>query len=71
MKCYQSKSLLRDLLLFFVFVATAPSGPWLPHSQRFYITLNDTPQSVGLLWMSDQLVAETFPETEIVKFPIE
>ena len=25
----------------------------------FYITHNDTPQSVGLLWMSDQLVAET------------
>ena len=25
----------------------------------FQITHNDTPQSVGLLWMSDQLVAET------------
>jgi hypothetical protein len=25
----------------------------------FYITHNDAPQSVGLLWMSDQLVAET------------
>jgi len=25
----------------------------------FYITHNDTPQSVGLLWTSDQLVAET------------
>ena len=24
-----------------------------------YITYNDTPQSVGLLWASDQLVAET------------
>jgi hypothetical protein len=24
------------------------------------ITHNDTPQSVGLLWTSDQLVAETF-----------
>jgi len=25
----------------------------------FYITHNDTPQSVELLWTSDQLVAET------------
>jgi len=25
----------------------------------YYITHNDTPQSVGLLWTSDQLVAET------------
>ena len=25
----------------------------------FWITHNDTPQSVGLLWTSDQLVAET------------
>jgi len=26
----------------------------------FYITHNDAPQSVGLLWTDDQLVAETF-----------
>jgi len=32
-------------------------GP--PHSQGFYITHNDAPQAVGLLWTSDQLVAET------------
>ena len=38
--------------------ATAPNGPWPPHSRRFYITHNDAPQSVGLLWTSDQLVAE-------------
>ena len=25
----------------------------------FYITHNDTPQSVGLFWTSDKLVAET------------
>ena len=31
-----------------------------PHHLRgFYITHNDAPQSVGLLWTSDQLVAET------------
>jgi len=36
-------------------------GPWPSHSRGlfFYITHNDTPQSVGLLWTSDQLVAET------------
>jgi len=26
-----------------------------PHSRGFYITHDDTPQSVGLLWSSDQL----------------
>jgi hypothetical protein len=31
-----------------------PTRPWV-----FLITHNDTPQSVGLLWTSDQLVAET------------
>jgi len=33
-------------------------GSW-PHSWGFYITHNNAPQSVGLLWTSDQLVAET------------
>jgi hypothetical protein len=28
-------------------------------SSRFFITQYDAPQLVGLLWMSDQLVAET------------
>ena len=41
------------------FGAKAPSGPGPPHSRGFLITHNDTPQSVGLLWTSDQLVAET------------
>ena len=36
-----------------------PSGPVLPHSRGFSVTHNDAPQSVGLLWTSDQLVAET------------
>ena len=30
-----------------------------PHFCVYMITLKDTPQSVGLLWTSDQLVAET------------
>jgi hypothetical protein len=29
-----------------------------PHSRGSEITHKDAPQSVGLLWMSDQLVAE-------------
>jgi len=36
-----------------------PSGPGPPHSRGFYITHNDAPQSVGLLWTSDQPGAET------------
>jgi len=43
----------------FVFGARAPSGPGTPHSRGFWITQNDAPQSLGLLWASDQLVAET------------
>jgi hypothetical protein len=32
---------------------------WPPRSRGFVITHNDTPQSVGLLGTSDQLVAVT------------
>jgi hypothetical protein len=32
---------------------------WPPRSRGFVITHNDAPQSVGILWTSDQLVAET------------
>jgi len=46
-------------LRLFVCGATAPSGPGPPHTWGFYITHNDAPQSVGLLWTSDQLVEET------------
>ena len=41
------------------FGAAAQRGPLPPHSWGFWITHNDAPQSVGLLWASDQLVAET------------
>jgi hypothetical protein len=42
------------------FLALQPrAGYGLLVSQRFLITHNDVPQSVGLLWTSDQLVAET------------
>jgi hypothetical protein len=42
----------------FSFGATTPSAPWPPHSRGFYITHNNAPQLVWLLWTSDQLVAE-------------
>ena len=43
-----------------LFLARQPSsGPWPPHYRGFTITHNDAPQSVGLLWTSDQLAAET------------
>jgi hypothetical protein len=39
--------------------SAAQRGLWPPHPRGFVITHNDAPQSVGLLWTSDQLVAET------------
>ena len=45
---------------FFPYGAAAQRGPWPLHSWGFQITHNDASQSVGLLWTSDQLVAETF-----------
>ena len=36
-----------------------PSGPGSIHYRGFLITHNDAPHSVGLLWTSDQSVAET------------
>jgi len=39
--------------------ATAPSEPGPPHSRGFWFTHNDAQQWVELLWVSDQLVAET------------
>jgi len=44
---------------FFPRGAAAQRWPWPPHSRGSHITHNDAPQSVGLLWTSDQLVAET------------
>ena len=47
-------------IYFFFFCGFATQrGSWPPHSWGFQITHNDAPQSVGLLWTSDQLVAET------------
>jgi hypothetical protein len=46
----------------YLFVCFGPAAPqWAKASSltRFMVTHNEAPQSVGLLWTSDQLVAET------------
>ena len=48
-------------IFYFIFScgAAAQRGPWPPHSWGFLITNKAASQSVGLLWTSDQPVAET------------
>jgi len=48
---------------FFSHSSVAQHGPWPPHSWGFYINHNNTPQSVGLLWMSDQWCKDLYPTT--------
>jgi hypothetical protein len=48
------------IIIIIIFSGTsAQRGKWPPRSRGFVITRNDAPQSVGLLWTSDQLDAET------------
>jgi hypothetical protein len=49
-------SFLRILLFYSAFT---------PHSWGYEITLKDPPQSIGLLWTSDQPVAETWQHTTL------
>jgi hypothetical protein len=44
---------------FFSCGAAAQRGLWPPHSHGFLDHTHDAPQSVGLLWTSDQSVAQT------------
>ena len=47
-------------IFFFFAVALRPNaGHGVLILEVFWITHNDAPQSVGLLWTSDELVAET------------
>jgi hypothetical protein len=39
--------------------SAAQRGLWPPRSRGFLIKNNDAPQSIGILWTSDQLIAET------------
>jgi hypothetical protein len=46
--------------IIFIFSGSAAQhGLWPLRSRGFLITHNDAPQSVGLIWTSDQLVVET------------
>jgi hypothetical protein len=48
------------ILYLFIFSGfAAQRGLCPPRSRGFFVTHNDAPQSVELLWTSDQLVAET------------
>jgi hypothetical protein len=49
-----------NTIIIFFSGSAAQRGLWPPSSRGFLITHNDAPQSVGLLWTSDQLVAETY-----------
>jgi hypothetical protein len=51
-------SLMLGIIIIFSDTA-AQGGLWPSRSRGFLITHNDAPQSVGILWTSDQLVAET------------
>jgi hypothetical protein len=53
-------NILINMIYYFIFSGSAAQhGLWPPCSRGFLITRNDAPQSVGLQWTSDQLVAET------------
>jgi hypothetical protein len=53
-------SIMRDKDNYFFSMAQQPAmGRGPPHYREFTSTHNDAPQSVGLLWTSDQLEAET------------
>jgi hypothetical protein len=57
----QQRNIPRMFIFYFIFsLAVQPSvGYGLLVPRGFVITHNDAPQSVGLLWTSEQLVAET------------
>ena len=63
----QTKTSTKPRLFFFFLsfgkTAPPPHGPGPPHSRGISITHNDTPQSAGFLWTSDQLVALTTHNT--------
>jgi hypothetical protein len=54
-----AETLTRLLLLLLLFMALQPSAGYGIVTQGSLITHNNAPQSVRLLWTSDQLVAES------------
>jgi hypothetical protein len=68
MMCYllgNTISITINIIIIIIVIITiisssaAQRGLWPSRSRGFLITHNDAPQSVGLLWMNDKLVAET------------
>jgi hypothetical protein len=58
------------LILLLFSLALQPSvGYGLLVSRGFFLTHNDAPQSVGLLWSSDQLVADNTQHTQQTSAP--
>jgi hypothetical protein len=60
---HRHKPLLKQVFVVIIIiiissVSAAQRGLWPPRPRGFFITY-DAPQSVGLLWTSDQPVAET------------
>jgi hypothetical protein len=51
--------IMKVICFFFFNGSTAPLGPRPPHFEASRSHTLDTPRSVGLLWTSDQPVAET------------
>jgi hypothetical protein len=47
------------IIIIIISGSAAQRGLWPPRSRGFVIPHNDAPQSIGLLWTGDQLVAET------------
>jgi hypothetical protein len=57
---YGSDKDLKLIIIIIIFCSTAAQHRlYPPRPQGFLITHNDAPQSVGLFWTSDQLVAQT------------
>jgi hypothetical protein len=54
----QNAIIIIIIIIITISSTAAQCGLWPPRPRGFLITHNDAPQSVGLLWTSDQLVAE-------------
>jgi hypothetical protein len=55
-------ALIWTYITYFFSGTAAECGLWLPRSRGLVITHNDAPQSVGILWMSDQLSQRPLPD---------
>jgi hypothetical protein len=56
------KSKTKDIIIIIIIIisgSAAQRGLWSPRPQSFLITHNDVPQSIRLLWTSEQVFAGT------------